>query len=463
MLENFTDHKREKIKSAMLELGAPCKTPEITSANRTAVRSWLNGLGFPTRTYENATLSELRNAYYSFTWQGCALGLVPFAKALLPVSNTQTRTAEEVQEIIATAISRASVPLQDLELEGVGTPSQGAILANLGTYTPPEPKKEETTMTKQNPEFWTETEPKAKPTAETAPAAGLNPEAMKAVAALMAAISAPPKAEIDESHVIALIKKHAMATTVEIKTDDKVRAVPTGLHHKVLPEVLRMLSAGVNVMMVGPAGSGKTTIAEQAALALDIPFYFNGALSNEYKLSGFMDAQGRLVSTAFRRAYETGGVYLFDEVDGSLPDALMAFNAALANGQADFPDGTVKRHKDFRCIAAANTYGRGGDRLYVGRNQLDASSTDRFCFLDVEYDERLERALSTNDNWTDFVQKIRAAVFDLKIRHIVSPRATINGAALLAAGSDRKIVEEATIWKGLDTDTRIKIRAKAGI
>src|SRR5690606_7558053 len=99
----------------------------------------------------------------------------------------------------------------------------------------------------------------------------------------------------------------------------------------------KMVAAGVNVWLAGPAGSGKTTAAEQVAKALKLKFYFNGAIDTEYKLSGFVDAHGRIVSTAFREAYTNGGVYLFDEVDASLPSATLAFNAALANGQCDFP------------------------------------------------------------------------------------------------------------------------------
>ena len=452
MLENFTDHKRDKIKAAMKELGAPSSKPVINSSNRTAVRSWLNGLGFPTRTYESATLAELTAAYHSFTYEGKALGLVGFVRRYydMPVP--------DIQAVICEAIHRASVPLQDLELEGVQNPSVEDIQKQMSNLPQlPIPHKEAKTMTtKEEPKFWNDE-------AHQPQGAGLNPEAMKAVAALMAAISAPQKAEIDESRVIALIQKHAQATQVEIKLPDTSKTIPTGLHHKVLPDIIKMLSAGVNIMLVGPAGSGKTTIAEQAAKALEIPFYFNGALSSEYKLCGFVDAQGRIVSTAFRRAYETGGVYLFDEIDASMPDALLAFNAALSNGHADFPDGMVEKHENFRCIAAANTFGRGADRVYVGRNQLDGASLDRFCVVNVDYDDKLERTLTANDNWTDYVQKIRAAVFDLKIRHVVSPRASINGARLLAAGMDRNFVEEATIWKGLDSDSRQKIRAKAGI
>ena len=295
------------------------------------------------------------------------------------------------------------------------------------------------------------------------PAPVVNDDAMQAIQALLAAVSKPSAPVIDEAMIEKLVHKYAQATEVKITTKDTSKIVVTGLQHKVLPEIIKMVSSGVNVMMVGPAGSGKTTIADQTAKALGLSFYFNGALSSEYKLSGFIDAQGRIVSTAFRKAYEEGGLYLFDEIDASMPDALLAFNAALANGHADFPDGAINRHKDFACLAAANTFGRGADRVYVGRNQLDGASLDRFAVINIDYDEKLERALTGNDTWVDYVQAIRRAIEELKIRHIVSPRASINGARLLAAGLDKDFVKQSVIWKGLDKDSVYKVTSKAGV
>ncbi|MCH7728630.1 MAG: hypothetical protein IH991_19420, partial [Planctomycetes bacterium] len=72
---------------------------------------------------------------------------------------------------------------------------------------------------------------------------------------------------------------------------------------------------------------------------------------------------------------------------------LVVVNAALANGHLRLPDGTtVDRHADFVCAAAANTFGTGADRQYVGRNQLDAATLDRFaaCRLAFDYDVDLE-------------------------------------------------------------------------
>jgi len=239
---------------------------------------------------------------------------------------------------------------------------------------------------------------------------------------------------------------------VIVKVDNK-KANDIGTQHIQFPTLLQILSTKLNVYLVGPAGSGKTTAAINCAKALDIPFHFTGAIASEFKLTGFMNAQGQIVLTEFRQAYEKGGLFLFDEIDASYPQAVLAFNAALANDYMDFPDKRIPRHKDFYCIAAANTFGQGADRQYVGRNQLDAASLDRFVFIDWKFDENLERELAGNDEWVDFVQEVRKAIADLKIRHVVSPRASMFGSKLLAKGIDRKTIEKSVIWKGLDTST----------
>jgi MoxR-like ATPase len=230
-----------------------------------------------------------------------------------------------------------------------------------------------------------------------------------------------------------------------------------GFQHCQLPMLIKILETKLNVYLVGPAGAGKTYAAIKCAEALGVEFYFTGAVASEFKLTGFIDAQGRIVSTEFRKAFEKGGLFLFDEIDASYPQAVLAFNAALSNDYMDFPDKRIKRHEKFYCIAAANTYGQGADRQYVGRNQLDAASLDRFAFLDWKYDENLERVLAKNQEWSDYVQKIRHYIERQKIRHVVSPRASINGAKLLTAGISRETVEQTILWKGLDEATKTKI------
>lgn len=213
------------------------------------------------------------------------------------------------------------------------------------------------------------------------------------------------------------------------------------------------------ILMVGPAGSGKTTLAEQIANALSLPFYGVGKTSDEVKITGYMDGGGTYRTTSFRKAYEFGGVFLFDEMDGWSADALIAVNAPLAGNWGDFPDGMVARHPDFIAMGAANTFGRGADRQYVGREQLDAATLDRFAVIEIDYDEDLERAISCNKEWTEYVQNVRKAVIAEKVRHVVSPRASIAGGIMLAAGKPRHAVEEAYLWKGIEEPVRNRVKA----
>lgn len=238
----------------------------------------------------------------------------------------------------------------------------------------------------------------------------------------------------------------------EISINGETVRTVEGHFHKQFDTLLRACKRRLNVWLAGPAGSGKTTAAEKVAEVLGIPFYFTGAIDTEYKLLGFTDAQGKIVSTQFRQAYESGGVFLFDEVDGSLAAALLAFNAALANGVCAFPDGMVRRHKDFVCIAAANTWGHGATMEYVGRAKLDGASLDRFVKVAWDYDEALETALSGNSKWTKYVQDVRAKARAKGLKHVISPRASIFGAELLAEGFTHEEVCNMTMAAGLAPD-----------
>jgi len=243
---------------------------------------------------------------------------------------------------------------------------------------------------------------------------------------------------------------------------------PVGSKYHQIFDALRMaVAAKVNVFLVGPAGSGKTTVAKQVAHSLGLRFHFNGAIHSEYKLTGFRDAQGRVHRTAFRNAFECGGVYLFDEIDASQPAALLAFNAALANGMFDFPDRNIQAHPNFRCIAAANTWGKGATMDYVGRNALDAATMDRFAMLEMRYDASLERRmahLASNDYidlaeaWLELVQKARSLCHDHDLRHIVSPRATQQGLSLMVGGITAEGATIMVLRRGMEDTSWGRIR-----
>jgi cobaltochelatase CobS len=255
-------------------------------------------------------------------------------------------------------------------------------------------------------------------------------------------------------------------TTVVRIECPKLGKIEAGIQHKNFPLLLKMCNARLrsghrlNVWLYGPAGTGKTTAAEKVASVLSLPFHYNGALETRYELIGFVDATGRTIRTAFREAWEHGGVYLFDEIDASSPSALLALNGALANGVAPFPDKMVPRHPDCIILAGANTTGLGGTVEYVGRYKQDAALTDRFVYCDWPLDEALEAALCAEQAWIERVRAVRASVKRQGFKgHGITPRATLYGEALLAAGISQRDVEASVLRKGISDAQWSQIRS----
>ena len=256
-----------------------------------------------------------------------------------------------------------------------------------------------------------------------------------------------------------LLKK--TVRVIEIKQPGEIPNKKIGVCHKMTQQIAEVCNLGIHQMLVGPAGGGKTTCCEKVSEILDLKFYpmSVGPQTTKSDLLGFIDAAGNYHSTPLREAFENGGLLLLDEVDAANAGVLTIINALLANGYCSFPDGVKQRNEKFRCICACNTYGRGADRQYVGRNQLDAATLDRFAVVDFDYDEDMERTIAGNDAWVEKVQRYRKRANDLKMRVVISPRASIFGARLLASGMKEKLVEELVLWKGVSAEIRSKITA----
>lgn len=228
---------------------------------------------------------------------------------------------------------------------------------------------------------------------------------------------------------------------IHIVYDDFVSPTLDGIQHKNFEHLIRVVHANTPVMLVGPAGTGKSHAAEQVANAMGLDFYAMsvGAQTSKSDIIGYMDAMQNYVRTVFRNAYEHGGLFLLDEIDAGNSNVLIQLNAALANNYMSFPDGMIRRHDKFRMVASANTFGLGASRQYVGRNQLDAATLDRFVVLSWDIDDNLEQNLAVGKYgaaWLDIVRFVRAFVNDQELRVVVSPRATQRGSLLLSHGMD---------------------------
>lgn len=290
---------------------------------------------------------------------------------------------------------------------------------------------------------------KAAPTVTAPATAGGNLDS--AVAELVRQVLAGATVQTDPAEIEALRNEIAVLRDMvqnNAPTQIVVNKVPTttitGTLHKEFRKVLAMVAQGDNVYLCGPAGSGKSTIPEQVAESLGIRFAAQscGQTDAKFDYVGYRDGNGVLHSTLFREMWENGGLFLLDEMDNASPDLLVTLNQALANGQMAFPDGMVRKHPQFVCMGAGNTYGNGATAVFVGRSPQDGAFLNRFTKWVVNVDENVEDAMLASiemdaavlSNWKGIVRKARANAERHGLRVMVTPRDAMRGARLLATG-----------------------------
>lgn len=220
-----------------------------------------------------------------------------------------------------------------------------------------------------------------------------------------------------------ILTKFSSARTIEFKIGEGDAKRSEGLHHKSFDEIMKYVQCNISMILVGPAGSGKTHIAVQCAELLGRDHYSISVNEHTSKTDflGYMDAHGKIVKTNFRTAYENGGVFIIDEIDCANPNILTIINSALSNGFCPFPDGMIPRNEDFMCICTANTFGEGESMQYIGRNILDAATRDRFATIFVNYDTEIEKILNDSKVY-ELCQELRKYFASNKLDFIISTR-----------------------------------------
>lgn len=245
--------------------------------------------------------------------------------------------------------------------------------------------------------------------------------------------------------------------TIERKIVTVVDGKPAqmqGIQHDKFETVLKFVANDEPVFLTGPAGSGKNVLCKQVAEALGLDFYFTNAVTQEYKLTGFTDAMGNYQESQFYKAFKNGGLFMLDEMDASIPEVLVILNAAIANRYFDFPApiGYVEAHPDFKVIAAGNTTGQGASYEYIGRNQLDAASLDRFAIVKVDYSEAIENTVAGGDmELAGFCREFRKAAQKAGQQIVVSYRA-IGRLAKMIQLLDIEEALETCLVKGMEKD-----------
>jgi len=256
---------------------------------------------------------------------------------------------------------------------------------------------------------------------------------------------------------------------IVVRVADRPAVRMDGKVHEKFAEILDLAAQRMEILLVGPAGCGKSHLAEQIAKALGLRF---GSISCS---AGMSEGQitGRLIPTGdggrfeyhrsqFVEFYEEGGVFLLDEIDAADANVLLIINQALANGHLSVPNRIgnpqAVRHPDFVLIAAANTFGNGANRMYVGRNQLDESTLDRFRIGQVvmDYDQELEKSILSDADLLERLWTIRRKAGECQLRRVVSTRFIAKAATMRAAGwTSKKIIGQLVC--GWTQDERTKV------
>ena len=158
------------------------------------------------------------------------------------------------------------------------------------------------------------------------------------------------------------------------------------------------LGTGRHVLIEGPVGSGKTTLANAIAKELGQPLIRvdgDGRYS-ESKLAGAFDPAITMnkgyIKEAFRdgpltQAMKTGAILLLNEIN-RLPEGTQnLLLPAMDEGVLILPRlGEIRAHASFRVIATQNP------KEYVATSPLSEALLDRFERLSMDYPEETEEA-----------------------------------------------------------------------
>lgn len=254
-------------------------------------------------------------------------------------------------------------------------------------------------------------------------------ETAQVIASLLRRVKKTQSASVDVETVRAVVaeefdKRQPKQQELIVKSpkgDYKVK----GVTHEKFADICTLVQAGVDVYLHGDAGTGKSQLAEQVGEALGLKVYQIGAVKDVYQLRGYGDANGKYVPSSFYQAFTEGGLLIIDEADAMDAEASLELNGALAQRRFDFPIiGNVTAHADFHVIMTGNTVGMGATEGYAGRTQLDAALLNRVFMVEIDYSEKIERAIAGDENadMVELIHDLRAAAKAAGVLIVVSYR-----------------------------------------
>jgi len=260
------------------------------------------------------------------------------------------------------------------------------------------------------------------------------------------------KSSVNQETLAATVKAEIAKQKPRIKTivvsPSKTKREVKGRTHKMFRDCLELAEERIPVYLTGPAGCGKTFLAEQVSESMGLEY-------SETSCNGGMYAEdffGRLLptgdagkfefhSTPMLDAVENGGLHCFDELDATPADIRFALQSLFAKRECFLPARIgghhLKAHENFVVIATGNSFGNGGSGSYQ-REVADAAAHDRFRAgtIPMDYDRDLEAELIRDDilHWG---RDIRSQIVSKNLERVLSTRVMIDYGRMADRYSDR--------------------------
>ena len=228
--------------------------------------------------------------------------------------------------------------------------------------------------------------------------------------------------------------------------------------------VLSSLMENDRILLVGPTGSGKSSLIAQLAARLNWPMRCIN-LHGETSVSDFLGThkarngevffQYGILPTAMREGY----VLCLEELDAATPEILFVLQGVLEEGGtltiADNAGEHIVPHPDFRLVATANTLGLGDeDGLYTGTSVLNASHLDRWSTVfQIGYLGHKDEAAVI----TEKVPGLSTALVNGFVNLATAVRKAVDEEELYMTFSTRRLLALARKTKSLGLDRALEV------